>query len=182
MIVGMRVKNIVAKDQMVQREDGLDMTVAELMEDRLEVKRSASPQIDVNQLSRLGAPSSGMWPEFSVRFGGGPMKPGALGFSGGGQICYQGDELRIKGNRRNANLGMSRQEERIPLAFVANSTVDGCFIEIALKPGVLTHRREGEENVRIECVTAAEANELKELISLPGAMPTAAPNTQLQMQ
>jgi hypothetical protein len=39
MIVGMCVKKIVSKAQQIQRDDGLDMTVAELLEDRLEAKR-----------------------------------------------------------------------------------------------------------------------------------------------
>jgi hypothetical protein len=172
MIVGMRVKNIVSDDQLVQRDDGLDMTVAELLEDRLEAKRHLNAHHDSAVESRLGAASSGMWPQFSVRFGGGPVKPGALGFNGSGQISYQGDMLCFKGNRRNANLGMSRQEERLPVGAIASSVTDGCVIEILLKPGQSFNPSDHPLPVRIECVTEHEANELWELLNIhPGDMP-----------
>lgn len=166
MIVGMRVKNIVEKNQLVQRNDGLDMTVAELLEDRLETKQLPSHHTDTNNLSRMGAPSSGMWPQFSVRFGGGPMKPGALGFNGAGLISYQGDELRFKGNRRNANLGMSRQEERLPLSHITGANVEGCFLQIHIKQAARDQLSEAVDQVRIEFVTSVQANELYELINL----------------
>jgi hypothetical protein len=172
MIVGMRVKKIVTDDQLVQREDGLDMTVAELLEDRLEAKRHLHAPHEAGVESRLGAASSGMWPQFSVRYGGGPVKPGALGFNGAGQISYQGDLLCFKGNRRNANLGMSRQEERLPVGAIASSFTDGCFIEILLKPGQVINPGDQPLPVRIECVTEHEASELWELLNMhPGDMP-----------
>jgi hypothetical protein len=171
MIVGMRVKQVVADDQLVQRNDGLDMTVADLLEDRDEITPKAAAT-DANVQGRLDAPSSGMWPQFSVRYGGGPMKPGALGFSGAGQISYQGDALHIKGNRRNLNLGMSRQVDRLPVGAIASSSTDGCFIEFLLKPGQPLNTGDQPLPVRIECVTEQEASELWELINmLPGEMP-----------
>jgi hypothetical protein len=172
MIVGMRVKNIVTDDQLVQRHDGLDMTVAELLEDRLEVKRGLLSVQEASVESRLGPASSGMWPQFSVRYGGGPVKPGALGFNGAGQISYQGDLLCFKGNRRNANLGMSRQEERLPVGAIASSLADDCFVEIVLKPDQPLNPGHDPQTVRVECATEHEATELWELLNMhPGDMP-----------
>jgi hypothetical protein len=169
MIVGMRVKSIVTNEQAVLRDDGLQMTVAQLLQDKQEstpgalLKDVESPKLSD---SKLGAPSSGMWPQFSVRFGGGPVKPGALGFNGSGQIMYQGDVLRFKGNRRNSKLGMSRQEEQLPLAAIASSSTDGYFLELQLLPGLKYAESEQASPVRIECVTQEEASELCELLNI----------------
>jgi hypothetical protein len=105
-----------------------------------------------------------MWPQFSVRFGGGPIKPGALGFSGSGQVNYHGDELRFKGHRRNANLGMSRQEEKLALVDILSATTEGCFIEVHTKTKLAN---DFDSRIRIECVTAHEAQELCSLLNLP---------------
>jgi hypothetical protein len=171
MIVGMRVKNIVKDDQIVMRDDGVDMTVAQLMQDRYEAVPPAR-STEAVQESVLGAPSSGMWPQFIVRYGGGPVKPGALGFTGSGQISYHGDVLRFKGNRRNKNLGMSRQEENLPVRAIATSMVEGSFIEIYLQPG-LGYAESIEGTVmRLECTTDEEATELWELLNMGvGQMP-----------
>jgi hypothetical protein len=170
MIVGMRVKNIVTDDQLVYREDGADMTVAELLEDRNESHRPATT--GSLELSRLGAPSSGMWPQFNVRYGGGPVKPGAWGFSGAGQVSYHGDSLRFKGNRRNKNLGMSRQEESLSVSAIASSSYEGNFLEITLQPGLSFDDRQEGLPLRLELATEEEAGELWELLNLsPGQLP-----------
>lgn len=166
MIVGMRVKNIVTDDQIVTRHDGLDMTVVQLLKDREETTRHANTGPESQQESVLGAPSSGMWPQFNVRFGGGPMKAGAFGFTGTGQMSYQGDVIRIKGNRRNSNLGMSRQEYSLPTKAIASSMVDGTEIEFFLKPGLsFTESVEGTA-VCLEFATEAEASDLWELLNM----------------
>jgi hypothetical protein len=167
MIVGMRVKNIVTDDQLVYRDDGADMTVAELLEDRNESQRAATAH--TQELSRLGAPSSGMWPQFNVRYGGGPVKPGAWGFSGAGQVSYHGDTLRFKGNRRNKNLGMSRQEESLSVSAIASSSCEGFFLEINLQPGLSFGEGQTATSIRLELTTLEEASELWELLNMgPG--------------
>ncbi len=166
MVVGMRVKNIVTDDQIVMRHDGLDMTVAQLLQDREEATRPVYTGPESQQESVLGAPSSGMWPQFSVRFGGGPMKPGALGFNGVGQISYQGDSLRIRGNRRNKNLGMSKQEDSLPANAIASSLVDSTFVEIYLKPGLAFSESAEGTAVRLELATEQEATEMWELLNM----------------
>lgn len=172
MIVGMRVKSIVTDEQIVFREDGLDMTVAQLMEDRQEAARPRNTGADSLQESVMGAPSSGMWPQFNVRLGGGPMKPGAFGFNGLGQISYQGDRLKIRGNRRNQNLGMSKQEDFLLVQAIASSTVEDMFVELWLLQGL--HFSESIEGtpVRLEFASTQEASELWELLNMrPGELP-----------
>ncbi len=166
MIVGMRVKEIVTDDQIVFRHDGLDMTVAQLLLDREESTRPAPASPELLSVNMFGAPSSGMWPQFNVRFGGGPIKPGALGFSGGGQVSYQGDVLKVTGNRRNKNLGMSKQEEKLPTRAVASSLVAGNVVEIFLKPGLIFIESVEGTPVRLECATEEEASEMWELLNM----------------
>lgn len=172
MIVGMRVKNLVGDDQLVQREDGLDMTVAELLEDRLESKPNPLSVVDALADSRLGAPSSGMWPQFSVRFGGGPVKAGALGFNGSGSISYHGDELRINGNKLNGKLGLSKYQDRLPVAAIESSIADGTALELVIKPRQALNPSEGSLPVRVELASEREATELWELLNMsPGHLP-----------
>jgi hypothetical protein len=171
MIVGMRVKNIVDNDQMVWRDDGVEMNVAQLLQDRDE-STPASVAHDHLALSILGAPSSGMWPQFNVRFGGSAAKPGAWGFSGNGQVSYHGDELRFKGQRRNKNLGMSRYEESLPLAAIADSQCMDCILQLSLQPGLTFDERSDASQLHLEFATPQEANELWELLHLkPGQLP-----------
>jgi hypothetical protein len=171
MIVGMRVKKIVTDDQMVWRDDGVEMSVDQLMQDRDE-STPASVAHDYLALSTLGAPSSGMWPHFNVRFGGSAAKPGAWGFSGNGQVSYHGDELRFKGQRRNKNLGMSRQVESLPLAAMASSMCMDCILQISLQPGLTFGESNEDTLLHLEFATPQEANELSELLHLkPGQLP-----------
>lgn len=169
MIVGMRVKDVVKDDQIVLRDDGVELTVAQLMMDRLEATPTARPEFAASSsfsASVLGAPSSGMWPDFAVRFGGGPMNPGALGFNGNGTVSYQGDALRFRGNRRNAGLGMSRQEESLPVKAISTSMVDGCVVELFLIRGLSFSESIEGTPVRLEHVSEREASELWELLNM----------------
>jgi hypothetical protein len=165
MIVGMRVKKIVTDEQLVFRDDGVSMTVAQLLQDRLEETKSSHTQTESSQLSIMGAPSSGMWPQFSVRFGGGPMKPGALGFNGLGQVSYEGDCLKIRGNRRK-NLGMSKQEDLLPVRAIASSKVQAEVIEMILQPGLNFSESMQGVPVRLEFATSQDAHELWELLNI----------------
>jgi hypothetical protein len=171
MIVGMHVKNVVDGDQMVWRDDGVEMTVTELMLDRDESK-PASVAHDHLALSTLGPPTSGMWPQFNVRYGGSSLKPGAWGFSGNGHVSYHGDELRFKGKRRNKNLGMSTQEESLPLAAIASSHCLDCIVLLSLQPGLTFGEQNEDTQLHLEFATPQEASELHELLNLkPGQLP-----------
>lgn len=171
MIVGMRVRKIIASDHMLWRDDGVEMSVAQLMQDRDE-STPASVAHDHFALSTLGPPSSGMWPQFNVRYGGSAAKPGAWGFSGNGHVSYHGDELRFKGQRRNKNLGMSRYEESLPLAAIADSQCMDCILQISLQPGLAFGDKQQDTLLHLEFATPQEAAELRELMYLkPGQLP-----------
>lgn len=172
MIVGMRVKKIVTSEQIVLRDDGVEMSVAALLQNRDETTPTAQTAKEPPAESYMGAPSTGMWPQFNVRYGGGPMKPGAWGFSGNGHISYHGDSLRFKGNRRNKNFGMSRQEESLPISAIASSRCDDCFLELALQPSMAVREHQNETPLRVEFATAQEASELLGLLTMrPGELP-----------
>jgi hypothetical protein len=100
------------------------------------------------------------------------MKPGAFGFSGSGSVSYQGDQLRFTGNRRNSNLGMSRQMESLPVAAIETSMTDGAVLELVIKPRQALNAEGHSLPVRIECSSDDEANELWELLNMrPGELP-----------
>ena len=171
MIVGMSVKKVITGENMLWRDDGVEMSVEQLIQDRDE-STPASVAHDHLALSTLGPPSSGMWPQFSVRYGGSAMKPGAWGFSGNGQVSYHGDELRFKGQRRNKNLGMSRYEESLPLSAIALAQCMACILQISLQPGLAFGESNEDTLLHLEFATPQEANELWELIHLkPGQLP-----------
>ena len=171
MIVGMSVKKVITGENMLWRDDGVEMSVEQLIQDRDE-STMASVAHDHLALSTLGPPSSGMWPQFSVRYGGSAMKPGAWGFSGNGQVSYHGDELRFKGQRRNKNLGMSRYEESLPLSAIALAQCMACILQISLQPGLAFGESNEDTLLALEFATPQEANELWELIHLkPGQLP-----------
>jgi hypothetical protein len=148
------------------RDDGLSISVKQLLQDPQEAMPTERAEHDAHLESVMGAPSSGMWPQFNIRFGGGPIKSGALGFNGSGQISYQGDTLKVRGNRRNKNLGMSKQEEQLPVQAIARSLVAGEFIELYLHTGL--HFAESIEGkpARLECATHEEALEMWELLNM----------------
>lgn len=171
MIVGMSVKKVITGEHMLWRDDGVEMSVEQLVQDRDE-STPASVAHDHLALSTLGPPSSGMWPQFSVRYGGSAMKPGAWGFSGNGQVSYHGDELRFKGQRRNKNLGMSRYEESLPLSAIALAQCMASVLQISLQPGLAFGESNEDTLLHLEFATPQEANELWELIHLkPGQLP-----------
>ncbi len=171
MIVGMSVKKVITGEHMLWRDDGVEMSVEQLVQDRDE-STLASVAHDHLALSTLGPPSSGMWPQFSVRYGGSAMKPGAWGFSGNGQVSYHGDELRFKGQRRNKNLGMSRYEESLPLSAIALAQCMASVLQISLQPGLAFGESNEDTLLHLEFATPQEANELWELIHLkPGQLP-----------
>ncbi len=131
-VVGMRIKKLVGNNVALLRSDGLSMTVAQLMLDRSEM---ADAQGGVHHPA--GAPASGLWPTFAVDFGGGWRGAGALGFVGKGELRFEGDGLRLTGQRRRRIF--SRQPVRMKLALntlvSAQANVqDACLLELVAKP------------------------------------------------
>jgi hypothetical protein len=121
-IVGMRMKKLVPKDTSVLRSDGLLMTVAQLLADKSE---RANPQ--TGQLNSDLAPlPSALWPTFLVHFGGSGVRTGALGFVGKGELRFQGDLLRVSGQRANTKWGtlLGSKFERIKIAISDIAAID----------------------------------------------------------
>lgn len=130
-VIGMRVKKMLEGHQVLIRDDGLQMTVAELVADRLEmadapVRGLASPAPP--------AASSGVWPVFVVNFGGNALRAGAFGFCGVGEMRYQGDLLRMTGQRRDGLLSMSEDRIKLPLSALQSVRYQGNSVEFLLKP------------------------------------------------
>jgi hypothetical protein len=125
-IVGMRIKKIVASNVAVLRSDGLIMNVSQLMADRLEM---ADPV--TGHLPSMPGPVSEIWPTFLVNFGGG-LRPGAMGFVGAGELRYQGDSLRLSGQRKTGIWG--KKQDRVKLALVDIASFNQHFS----KPNVVT--------------------------------------------
>ena len=113
-VVGMRMKKLVPKETKVLRSDGLMMSVAQLLADRLE-------QTDA-MTCRVPAASglvSAMWPSFTVDFGGGLLYAGAMGFVGKGELRCQGDALRISGQRKSLLKGSRLERFKIALTDIS---------------------------------------------------------------
>lgn len=118
-VVGMRMKKLVPKETKVLRSDGLMMSVAQLVADRLEQTDAMTGRVPT-------APglSSAMWPSFTVDFGGGWLQAGALGFVGKGELRCQDDALRISGQRSSLIKGSRLERFKIALTDISYATSD----------------------------------------------------------
>jgi hypothetical protein len=129
-IVGMRIKKIVASDVAVLRSDGLMMNVSQLMADRLEMADPVTGHLPSIPSMPTGLGSE-MWPTFTVDFGGG-LRPGTMGFIGAGELRYQGDMLRLSGQRKTGIWGKKMVREKLALADIS------AFDQHFSKPNVVT--------------------------------------------
>ncbi len=131
-IVGMRIKKLLEGNVALLRSDGLPMTVAQLLMDRFEM---ADAQGGVHHPA--GAPASGLWPTFLVDFGGSWRGAGALGFIGSGELRFQGDVLRLTGQRKSTMFRMTTERLKLPMNAIASaqaSAQDACVLELIAKP------------------------------------------------
>jgi hypothetical protein len=161
-VVGMRAKKLLGNNVVVLRSDGLSMTVAQLMMDRLE---QADAQGGVHHPA--GAPASGLWPTFAVDFGGSWLRAGALGFVGRGELRFQGDVLRLAGKRKTS--WFSSKHERMKLsmhtvASVSASAKDACVLELVGKPEQPFVKKAGQHPVQLRLDDMDAAAELLELM------------------
>ncbi len=166
-IVGMRIKKLVPKDASILRSDGLLMTVAQLLADRSE---RANPQ--TGQLNSDLAPlPSALWPTFLVHFGGSGVRTDALGFVGRGELRFQGDMLRLSGQRANTKWGMlfGTKQDRIKIAITDIAAIDTVADERQLQlilraghPLAITAFGKGQDIV----LTLDSADEVQEVIEL----------------
>lgn len=130
-ILAMRKKKLLGNNTKLLRNDEHPMTVALLVADRFEMADGQDAQL-------AGDPViSGLWPTFLVDFGGSWRSAGSLGFTGRGELRFQGDTLRLVGHK--ARLFGSAQE-RVKLAIsgiasVAVGSTNQCQIELHIKAG-----------------------------------------------
>lgn len=132
-IVGMRMKKLVPKETKVLRSDGLMMTVAQLLVDRLEQRDLFTGLVPV-------APGlvSALWPTFTVDFGGGWLRSGALGFVGKGELRCQDDALRVSGQRKNKLWGKRLERFKIALTDISHAVAvpaAPCHLVMTLRAG-----------------------------------------------
>ena len=130
-IIGMRLKKLLDNNTALLRSDGLPMTVAELTMDRHETATARTEH------DSAGSPLSGLWPSFLVNFGGGWTGSGALGFTGQGELRFQGGALRLTGLRNRLLFGSKQMRITVPLdgiAWTRASTRDASILELMLKP------------------------------------------------
>lgn len=160
-IVGMHVKKLIEHKLLVQRSDGHQMTVAQLLADRFEMA-------DAQSLHRqaVSPPASGIWPTFLMNCGGSLMKPGALGFIGRGELRFQGDFLRITAHRKSGFISTRQERTKLPLSALIAATVhakQANVIVIQLKP---SHRVEGVVGNAPALIALDDAEAVKELLEL----------------
>lgn len=161
-IVGMRMKKIITNDVLVMRNDGLMMSVGQLLADRFETTDALTGQM-------LSAPgfASEIWPTFLVDFGGG-LRAGALGFVGRGELRFQSDVLRISGQRKRAFWGTKLDRAKIALVDIAAINVAlGSDSSVALNLRLghpLAPVRKGQ-SVILKLDDADSANELVGLVN-----------------
>ncbi len=130
-VVGMRLKKLLDNNTPLLRTDGHAMTVAQLVADRFEMA-------DAQAAERAGEPvGSGLWPTFFVDFGGSWRGAGALGFTGRGELRFQGDTLRVAGQRKGRVFGSVPERVKLPLSGIASADVgvaNQSQLELRLKP------------------------------------------------
>lgn len=160
-IVGMRIKKLIDNDSHVNRTDGHEMTVAQLLADRFEMA-------DAESLQKFAAapPASGIWPTFLMNCGGSLMRPGALSFIGRGELRFQGDFLRLTANRKSGLISTRQERTRLPFDALISATVHAKLVDVLvlqLKPG---HRVEGVVGNAPALIKLDDAESVRELLEL----------------
>jgi hypothetical protein len=163
-IVGMRIKKLIDNEMPLRRSDGHRMTVAQLLADRFEMADAESLQRQA-----VSPPASGIWPTFLADFGGGLMKKGTLGFSGKGEVRFQGDHLRIIGHRKSGLMRSSTERVKLPLAAIASAKAASDapqVLRLTLQPGQPFEEAGKGMPVRIRFEDAESVKELLEMMNL----------------
>ena len=164
-IVGMRVKEMVADHNVIIRSDSHQMTVAELLADRFEMADAPVRGLVAEEAPPAANPT-GLWPTFIVNFGGSALRSGAFGFSGIGEMRYQGDLLRLTGRQRTGLLGKSDERVKLALRSIGSVRYKGTAVEFWLKPNEpYDEARRGQPAV-ITLENDFAIQELKDLLKL----------------
>lgn len=163
-IVGMRIKELLGNNVVLLRSDGLQLTVAQLMMDRFE-----AANIQGGALQPGGDPVSGLWPTFTVDFGGSWRGAGALGYLGTGELRFQGDVLRLTGQRRGRFLGTQIERIKLDINTLASahaSVKDRCLLELVFKPGQPVSLTRGQQSVQLRLDDVDAVSELLALMQM----------------
>jgi hypothetical protein len=162
-IVGMRIKKLLGNNVALLRSDGLPMTVAQLMMDRFEMADAQGVH------HPAGAPASGLWPTFAVDFGGGWRGAGALGFVGKGELRFQGDVLRLTGQRKGRLFSSKQERMKLPMNTLASaqaSAKDASVLELIAKPEHPFLQTIGQLPVQLRLDDIDAVKELLELMQM----------------
>jgi hypothetical protein len=165
-IVGMRIKKLLGKNVALLRSDGLPMTVAQLMMDRFEMADAVG-----GVHHPAGAPASGLWPTFAVDFGGGWRGAGALGFVGKGELRFQGDVLRLSGQRKGRLFSSKQERMKLPMNTIASAQAnakDACVLELVAKPEQAFSQTIGQRPVQLRLDDMDAVIELLDLMQMGG--------------
>jgi hypothetical protein len=162
-IAGMRMKKLVPKETKVLRSDGLMMTVAQLLVDRLEQRDLFTGLVPV-------APGlvSALWPTFTVDFGGGWLRAGAFGLVGKGELRCQDDVLRVSGQRKSLLRGSRLARFKIALTDIsqfASAPADPCCLVLALRADSAWAKHGKLRTVALRLADAGSVSEVHELLS-----------------
>jgi hypothetical protein len=163
-IVGMRIKKLIDNELQIRRNDGHQMTVAQLLADRFEMADAASLHKQA-----VSPPASGFWPAFLIDCGGSVLKPGAMGFIGKGELRFQGDHLRITANRKAGFVSTKAERIKLPLISLASAIADtaqASVIVLHLKPGFPGVPDGSESKAHIKLDDDEAVRELIDLINL----------------
>jgi hypothetical protein len=162
-IVGMRMKKLVPKETKVLRSDGLMMTVAQLLADRLEQTDLATGRIPVASVL-----ASALWPTFTVDFGGSWLRAGAFGFVGKGELRCQDDVLRMNGQRKSLLRGNKLERLKVALTDIrqaASATADPCCLVLTMRAGAGAAARGKPYTVALMMDDEGSVSEVCELLS-----------------
>ncbi len=162
-IIGMRLKKLLDNNTALLRSDDLPMTVAQLTMDRHETAGAQTEQ------DSAGYALSGVWPSFQVDFGGGWTGAGALGFTGQGELRFQGDALRLTGRRNGFLFGSKQVSTTLPLdgiAWTRPSKKDASILELMPKPNQPFRKNVKQHPLEVRLEDMDAVRELLELISM----------------
>ena len=169
-IIGMLVKKLVENHNVLIRDDSLQMTVAELIADRFEMAdapiRGVIPGAPPPPPPAANA--SGLWPSFIVNFGGGTLRAGAFGFTGIGEMRYQGDFLRMTGRLRTGFISKSDERVKLPMDAVQQVRYKGTAVEFWLKPLQPFEESKRGQPAIVTLENDFAIQELKDLLRLAG--------------
>ena len=164
-LVGMRVKKLVEDHQILIRDDSLQMTVAEFVADRFEMADAPVRGV-IASAPPPPANASGLWPSFIVNFGGGTLRAGAFGFTGIGEMRYQGDLLRMTGRKRSGLVGSSEERIKVPMSGIASIRYTGTAVEFMLRPDQPYEEARRQQAAVVVLENDFAIQELKDLLKL----------------